>query len=173
MPWDPVEAAARNWERHGWDEAAPGMAAITSILRAHRLYQAKVDGILKSYDLNASRYEVLIILLFSKRRALPLGVIGDRLQLNPPTITYIVSRLESTGLVRRAPNPADGRGTLARLTPKGRRTVLKATSIVNELVFEAVGLSDEEITHLNSLLFKLRHKLAPLRSVAHTNGAEP
>jgi DNA-binding MarR family transcriptional regulator len=160
LPWDPVAEAARSWEDHGWSDAAPGMAAITSVLRAYRLYQAKMDVILRRYGLNALRYEVLIIIYFSKRSALRLGVIADRLQINPPTITYCVRSLEEINLVVREPNPTDGRGTLAVLTDKGKKVVREATAVVNAEVFEAVSLSEAECGTLNMLLFKLRHELA-------------
>jgi DNA-binding MarR family transcriptional regulator len=160
LPWDPVAEAARNWEEHGWTSAASGMSAITSVLRADRLYQAKMDQILRQYGLNALRYEVLILIFFSKRSALPLGVISDRLQINPPTITYCVRSLESSGLVARTPNPDDGRGIIAVLTLEGHKVVREATEVVNREVFERVALTAEECLQLNGLLFKLRHELA-------------
>lgn len=132
------------------------MAAITSVLRAYRLYQARVDAVLKPTGLNASRYEVLILLYFSRRSALPLGVISDRLQLQPATITNTMNRLEGAGLVDRVPNPADRRGTLAILTAKGKRVTRKASSLMNDEIFEPIGVAEEDLEQLTVLLGLLR-----------------
>ena len=34
---DPIEEARRQWVAHGWAEAADGMAAVTSIVRAQQI----------------------------------------------------------------------------------------------------------------------------------------
>ncbi len=46
-------------------EAAEGMAAVTSVMRAQQIMQARVDEVLKPYDLTFARYEVLMLLHFS------------------------------------------------------------------------------------------------------------
>jgi DNA-binding MarR family transcriptional regulator len=47
-------------------------------------------------------------------------------------MTNRIARLERLGLVRRVPDPADGRGVLVALTPKGRRAVNRAIEHHNE-----------------------------------------
>ena len=69
-----------------------------------------------SAGLTFARYEVLMLLSFSRQGALPLGKIGERLQVNAASVTNAVDRLEADGLVTRRSNPDDGRGRLARLT---------------------------------------------------------
>ena len=63
--------------------------------------------------------------------SLPLGIIGERLQVNPASVTNAVDRLEAQGLVERRPNPQDGRGTLAALTGPGRQLAQRATELMN------------------------------------------
>jgi DNA-binding MarR family transcriptional regulator len=156
LPWDPVAAAERDWIDHGWKNAASGMAAVTSVLRAQRLYQANVDALLKPLRLNSSRYEVTLLLFFARRGTLPLGVISDRLQLTPATVTNLVDRLVHVGYVVRSPNPLDGRGRLASLTELGHEVAEKATQLMNTTVFETINLDRDEVAHLNVLLWKLR-----------------
>ena len=97
------------------------MAVVTSIMRLQQVFLARADAVLRPLGLTFARYEVLMLLSFSRRDALPLGKIGERLQVNPASVTNAVDRLEADGLVTRRSNPDDGRVTLAALTPSGRR----------------------------------------------------
>ena len=95
------------------------MAVVTSIMRVQQMLAAHVEHILRPLGLTFARYEVLMLLTFSRRGALPLGKIGERLQVHPASVTNAVDRLEDDGLVRRSPNPSDGRGVLAAISPGG------------------------------------------------------
>src|SRR5487761_254435 len=66
LDFDPIEEARRQWRVHGWDAAAPGMAAVTSIMRAHQIYLARVDAALRPFDLTFARYELLMLLSLSR-----------------------------------------------------------------------------------------------------------
>jgi hypothetical protein len=46
---------------------------------------------------------------------------------------------------------------LAVITRSGRRTVERATEVLNEQVFADLGLSDREVAQLYRLLEKVRH----------------
>ena len=52
---------------------------------------------------------------------LTLGALAASEQVSPPTITRVVGKLEAAGLVRRRPDPADGRVTKVELSAAGRR----------------------------------------------------
>ena len=97
-----------------------------------------------------------MLLSFAKQGALPLGKIGERLQVNAASVTNAVDRLEDRGLVTRRSNPEDGRGTLAWLTESGRRTADQATKAMNESVFADLGVSDSTLRRLFDLLADLR-----------------
>ena len=109
---DPIEEAKRQWVAHGWAPAAEGMAAVTSVMRAQQIMQARVDEVLRPYDLTFARYEMLMLLHFSRRGSLPVTKASARLQVHPTSVTNAVDRLEAAGLVRRTPHPTDGRATL-------------------------------------------------------------
>jgi len=156
LPFDPVEEAEQHWRRQGWDEAAPGMSAVTSVMRAQQIFLARVDDALKEFGLTFARYEALMLLAFSRSGALPLGKIGERLQVHAASVTNAVDRLEAAGLVERRPNPADGRGSLATITSRGREVAHKATEKLNADVFESLGLAPAELQQLVALLRRLR-----------------
>lgn len=153
---DPIAEARRQWEAAGWGDAAPGMAAVTSVVRAQQLLLARIDEQLRDLDLTFARYEVLMLLRFSRRGALPLSVVGARLQVHPTSVTSAVARLERDGLVRREPHPDDGRSKLAVLTDDGRRAAATATDRLNATVFADPGLPEGRVDELVAVLTDLR-----------------
>jgi DNA-binding MarR family transcriptional regulator len=156
LPFDPIAEARRQWTAHGWTDAADGMAAVTSVMRAHQIMLARVDEALRPYDLTFARYEMLMLLLFSSAGSLPLSKVGSRLQVHPASVTNVVDRLEAKGLVRRNPHPSDRRATLAEITEAGRELALEATEALNTKVFMAPGLESERVDDLVDVLRDLR-----------------
>jgi DNA-binding MarR family transcriptional regulator len=126
LPFDPIARAGDLWERR-WGRS-PAMLAVTSIMRAQAILIAELDALLKPYGLTFARYEALVLLTFSRRGALPLSRMGERLMVHPTSVTNTIDRLERQGYVRRRPNPRDGRGVLAEITDSGRDTVERATA---------------------------------------------
>jgi len=156
LAFDPIEEARRQWDAHGWADASPGMAMVTSIMRVHQVLIGRVDRVLAGLNLSFARYEVLMLLLFSRKGALPLGKVGSRLQVHPASVTNVVNRLEADGLLRRVPHPSDGRTTLAEITPAGRKLGRTATEALNTDVFEATGLTGRQLEQLFGLLRRVR-----------------
>jgi len=156
LSFDPIAEAQRQWEVHGWPDEAAAMALVTSIMRLQQIFLTRADATLRAFDLTFARYEVLMLLSFARQGTLPLGKIGERLQVNAASVTNAVDRLEARGLVTRRSNPEDGRGTLAWLTESGRRTAVEATKAMNESVFADLGVSDPALRRLFALLADLR-----------------
>lgn len=158
LAFDPVAEARRHWQERGWDAAADGMAVVTSVMRVQQLFMARADALLRPVGLTFARYEVLMLLLFSRRGELPLGTVGERLQVGAASVTNAVDRLEADGLVARRANPDDGRGVLAAITPAGRLLAARATDEINTHLFAALDLSAKEEEELFSLLGRLRRR---------------
>ena len=155
LPFDPIEEAGRQWAGQGWDEVA-AMQAATSVMRAQQIVLSRVDEALRPWSLTFARYEVLVLLHFSKEGVLPLGKMGDRLMLHQASITNLVDRLEQQDLIRRVPHPTDRRTTLAELTPSGRSTVIDATKAVVAASVGVAELTDRDAADLHRILRKLR-----------------
>ena len=153
---DTIALARAKWEEHGWTEAAEGMAAVTSVMRAQQILQARVDEVLRPWSLTFARYEVLMLLHFSSRGSMPVKKAAERLQVHPTSITNSVDRLEAAGLVQRLPHPTDGRATLIALTEEGRETALKATDALNRDVFGQPGV--KRVSTLVNVLTDLRRQ---------------
>ena len=156
LPFDPVAEARRQWVEHGWGEAADGMAAVTSLMRAQQIVSARVEEVLRPYGLTFARYEVLMLLVLSRRGTLPMARIGERLQVHPASVTNAVDRLEGQGFVRRAAHPTDRRTTLVELTEAGRAVAAKATDELNASVFARPGLSPDAVDQLVAVLTRMR-----------------
>lgn len=154
---DPIAMARQQWADHGWAEAADGMAAVTSLMRAHQIALARVEATLKPLNVTFARYEVLMLLYFSKRGSLPMKVIGSRLQVHPTSVTNAVDRLEDAALVGRSTHPDDRRAVLVALTPAGRRLAEQATHALNAEVFSRPDLSSADMGRLVQILTRLRH----------------
>ncbi len=151
LPFDPIDEAARQWALR-W-EGVPQMHAVTSLMRVQQLVLARLDSLLKPLGLTFARYEALVLLTFSTRGSLPLGKMGERLQVHPTSVTSIVDRLEAAGLVTRRRHPQDGRAVLAEITESGRTLVEQATA---ELVGADFGLGDLDDGALGDLSALLR-----------------
>ena len=76
-----------------------------------------------------------MLLTFSRAGSLPLGKMGERLQVHPTSVTSIVDRLEAAGHVVRRRHPQDGRAVLAEITESGRAVVEAATADLVEARF--------------------------------------
>lgn len=154
LPFDPIDEAARQWALR-W-EGVPAMHAVTSLMRVQQLVIGRLDAILKPHGLSFARYEALVLLTFSSRGSLPLGKMGERLQVHPTSVTSIVRRLESGGLVVRRPHPDDGRGVLAEITPAGRSVVEAATADLVGADFGLGVLDDDALGAVSELLRPVR-----------------
>ena len=150
LPFDPIQEAARLWDQR-WDET-PRMRAVTSLMRVHQLVLTELDELLRPLGLTFARYEVLVLLSFSRRGALPLGKIGERLQVHATSVTPLVKRLESAGLIQRTPHPEDGRAVLASITPRGQQVLQQATEAIVSAQFALSAMSDDQCDELTALL---------------------
>jgi len=153
---DPIDEARRQWVAHGWGEVAEGMAAVTSLMRAQQIMLARVEEVLKPLGLTFSRYELLMLLTFTRSGALPMNKASTRLQVHPTSVTNAVDRLAAAGLVVRKPHPTDGRTTLVEITGGGRQQAEVATEKLNADVFARPGLPPRRVGTLVSLLTEMR-----------------
>lgn len=136
------------------------MMATTSIERCHQIVLSRIDAALAPHNLTFSRFEALALLSFTRKGELPLGKIGERLQVHAASVTNTVNRLEEDGLVERRPHPGDGRTVLAVITELGRKTVADAAEDLGDIEF---GLAAES-GDVDDVDFEaIAHALRPVR----------
>jgi len=86
-----------------------------------------------------------------------MSELSERLHIAARSTTEVVEALESRGLVERRPDPADGRATLAGLTPEGSRVlsaIRAARGAEAEQTFDRLSADDK--AHLARILARLR-----------------
>ncbi len=154
LQFDPIDEAARQWGLR-WD-AVEQMHAVTSLMRVQQLVLGQLDALLRPYNLSFARYEALVLLTFSRAGSLPMGKLGERLQVHPTSISSIIDRLEAARLVVRRPHPDDGRAILAEITDQGRSVVEAATADLVDARFAIADMSPEELRELSALLTPVR-----------------
>src|ERR687889_790597 len=153
---DPIAEARRHWTERWGPEPARPMAAVTSIMRAQQVLMARLNELLRPLGLTFPRYEALMLLSFTRAGSLPLGKIGERLQVHRTSVTNIVDKLEKDGLVRRVPHEEDRRATLAEITDEGRRVARAATEAMHAIDFGLGALSEDEQEQITGILRGLR-----------------
>jgi len=95
-------------------------------------------------------YQVLAMLSTSPGRTMRMSSLAEVTNASLSRLSHLFKRLEGRGLVRREPDPADGRFTNAILTEKGFQTLAEAAPAhvahARSLVIDA--LSSEQLRRL-------------------------
>ena len=127
-------------------------------------------------ELSLADYGVLITLVTAPGLRLRMGSLGAQRMLTPSGITRVVTDLEKRGLVRREPDPADGRAAFAELTKPGLEALRRAQVVHHAAVRELyVGqLTPKKLDRLTRLFEKAMPGVvsAPVWPPP-TNGTEP
>jgi DNA-binding MarR family transcriptional regulator len=101
-------------------------------------------------NLRMIEYQVLARLSQSPQQTMRMSSLADLANASLSRLSHLFTRLEQRGLVRREPDPADGRFTNAILTDKGSQAVAEAAPAhvaqVRSLVVDV--LSPEQLRRL-------------------------
>ena len=155
-PFDPIAEARRQWNSHWGTAATPAMGAVTSIMRVEQILTARLNALLKPWELTFPRYEALMLLYYSRRGSLPLGKMGDRLQIHPTSVTNTIDGLQKLGYVERIQHEQDRRKRLASILPAGREAAERATEVLNRERFATTPLREQDLETIYDVLQALR-----------------
>jgi DNA-binding MarR family transcriptional regulator len=103
------------------DEAWRGLAITMARLPTALDAQLRRDAGISHFE-----YDVLALLSEAPDRTLRMSALATFAGGSLPRLSQVVARLEQRGWVRRTPDPADGRYTLATLTDQGQAKVTQA-----------------------------------------------
>ncbi|MER8060146.1 MULTISPECIES: MarR family transcriptional regulator [unclassified Streptomyces] len=123
-----------------------------ALYAASRAVTARYRPLLDELGLTYPQY--LVMLALWERDALSVGDLGGALQLESSTLSPLLKRLESAGLVRRERRPDDERSVTVRLTGSGGALRERARA-VPLAIGDAMGLTAEQdatVKHLLRLL---------------------
>lgn len=125
-----------------------------------RIARTRLGEVLASHGIHPGQ-DSLLLALWSEPGLKP-GALAERLQVEPATITRMISRLERGGLVRRERDPDDGRAWRITATDRSRLlepVVRQAWLHLDQLCLETLGPEDSAqlltmLRRLNSALLK-------------------
>ncbi|KPC80392.1 MULTISPECIES: MarR family winged helix-turn-helix transcriptional regulator [unclassified Streptomyces] len=109
-------------------------------------------------DLGLTYPQYLAMMVLWEHGPLPVKTIGDRLHLDSGTLSPLLKRLESAGLVRRERGPQDERSVTVHLTDSGAGLRERALPVPRSIL-RATGLSVQEVLDLQETLGRLTASL--------------
>lgn len=127
-------------------------AIYAASLAMTRRYQPLLEPLGLTYP------QYLALLVLWEQDGLTVGELGARLDLDSGTLTPLLKRLETAGLVVRARDRDDERRVLLHLTASGRSLRRRASSVPRTLA-AATGCSARELADLTRQLHALRARL--------------
>jgi|SRR4051812_22465317 MarR family transcriptional regulator, organic hydroperoxide resistance regulator len=136
-------------------QALENQLCFATYAMAHAFNRA-YRSLLAPLDLTYPQYLVMLVLWAED--GLSVKAIGQKLFLDSGTLTPLLKRLESQGLVRRIRDREDERQVRIRLTEAGKALQEKARAIPRE-VGCTLGLSGEDHRDLLRQLSELRTRL--------------
>lgn len=120
---------------------ADELAIWRAFLEAHARVIAALDRQLaeSGCELDLREYDLLVHLAEAGGTGMRLRDLAQRALISRSNVTRRVEDLDRRGLVARSPDPRDGRGVIASITPSGTRALRRAASVhlpgVKALVF--------------------------------------
>jgi MarR family transcriptional regulator, organic hydroperoxide resistance regulator len=128
-------------------------ALYSTSLAMTKLYKPLLDELGLTYP------QYLVMLVLWERDGLIVSELGERLFLDSGTLTPLLKRLESAGLVARIRAVQDERRVHITLTAAGRRLKAKAQKVPG-CVLSASQCSIPELVQLTTQIRNLRERLA-------------
>jgi DNA-binding MarR family transcriptional regulator len=92
---------------------------IRELARCYQAFQRVSDAHVRRTGLTSAQFDIVVTL--GNTEGMTFKELGSRTLITKGTLTGVVDRLESRGLVARLASPTDGRSTLVRLTEQGDR----------------------------------------------------
>ena len=131
------------------------MRAWLAFWGAMRLVNDAIDRDLRARSgLGHSEYQMLAMLSSAPDRRLRMSALADVVFVSRSRLTYQITQLEKSGLVRREERPSDKRGSFAVLTEKGMEVLRSAApghvACVRQVFFDA--LTPEQVAVLGDAL---------------------
>ena len=102
-------------------------------------------------------------------RVLRMSALAARTNATLPRLSHVVRKMAERGLVRRTPDPQDGRSVLVHLTEEGYAVLVAAApghvDAVRRYVFDR--LDDEQVSQLGAIADAMLDRLDPEGALTH------
>jgi DNA-binding MarR family transcriptional regulator len=140
------------------DRSTAAINAWESLFRAQVTVIRQLTREFPTDELSFNEYDVLFNLSRQEGRKLRIRDLNRHLLLTQPSVSRLVDRLVSRGLVRKESDPGDGRGTFVCLTDEGYSLFRKVAVTHAESITRHVGgaLTADQLRSLTKLTESLR-----------------
>ena len=141
---DHVDRIRQQWNTERPDLDVGPMVTLGRMTRLARRLRHSHEEVFAKHGLNSAGFDVLATLRRSgPPHALTPKALLASTMVTSGTMTNRLDRLAAQGLVERTPDPADGRGTVIRLTEKGH-------SVIDAAVGDHVANQHRLLAHLST-----------------------
>lgn len=132
-------------------------AGISILMKRSSLVFDKLSNqLLTPYGLTGSQFKILMLLYHTPEVGLRQTDIEAKFSMTNPTVTGLVQKLESKGLVRRVPHPEDRRSKVLVLTEQAKAKREELLALADSLERQMTEkLNAEECGQLAFLLTKM------------------
>lgn len=129
------------------------------LLQIHRAHRRHAEATLNKLGLHTGQEMVLLQLWLEE--GIPQSQLAACIEVEPPTATKMLQRMERAGLIERRPDPEDARVSRVYLTERGRSLEKPVLDVWRQLEAQSVaGLSPTELALLRRLLMQVYANLS-------------
>ncbi len=137
--------------------------SVLSIIRTASVLSNAGDHLFRQFDLTEAQFNVLFSLKYNPHNVTQTDL-GKRLVVTRASITSVLDKLESKGLVERRDVPNNRRSYHVVLTAKGLALVDEVEPLYRENIYKAMeGLGEKDCRQLIRLLEKIRTQVGAIQ----------
>jgi len=139
-------------------DRAAAVNAWEALFRAQVSVLRQLHAEFPTGELSLNEYDVLFNLSRQPEHQLRIRDLNRHLLLTQPSVSRLVDRLATRGLLRKEADPGDGRGTIVCLTDAGYE-LFRAVAVPHSesIARQMAALTPAELATLTTLTDKLRH----------------
>lgn len=135
------------------------IAAWESLFRAQHEVFGELNGDFSDDDLTQAEYDVMLTVARGDQNAARLRDVTANMLISQPSVSRLVDRMVTRGLLTKCPDPDDGRGALVRATDAGISSFRRIATRHGQSIAERMSvLDDVELEQLRAITTKLRER---------------
>ncbi len=129
------------------------------VLQVHKAHRQLAEAALNKLGVHTGQEMILLQLWIEE--GIPQSQLAASMEVEPPTATKMLQRMERAGLIERRTDPTDARVSRVYLTERGRALEQPVLDVWKQLETQTVaGLSLTEQTLLHRLLMQVLTNLS-------------
>ena len=133
------------------------LEAWESLFRAQHELFAAMEADFDGASISQAEYDVLLTVTRGPESTARLRDVTANMLISQPSVSRLVDRMVTRGLLIKSPDPEDGRGSLLTATDAGTKSFREIAMVHGRSIAEHMSpLDDDELHTLHTLTQKLR-----------------